>query len=328
MANLTVPRSRRMVVAMKVESVYGTDAFGGSYLAANIVPCFNISPAITLEEIENLALSGDIGRLPSGIGRELAGVTFEMFIRGAGAAYSASVKPEADSALQACGLSSAFSGGAGAEIVTVDPVATPSSYTIYVVQENGSTLKMAGCFGDVDYTMRGGGIVTARFSFQGMLLGESDVAFVAGTIAGTPAYPTVKSAAFQIDSDNYAPRIGTIGFRMGNVLQAVPSVNAVGGVAGFFIADRRPLLTIDPEANSIATHDWFTDHKAGTLMDASFTVGSVQYNKLDFNFNASLAAGLQIVQRSWGSRDGLTSFPTTLLATISAGQDDFSLVFD
>src|SRR3990167_9441729 len=300
MANLTVPRSRRMVVAMKVESTYGTDAFGGSYLAANIVPAFNISPAITLEEIENLALSGDIGRLPSGIGRELAGVTFEMFIRGSGAAYSASVKPEADSALQACGLSSTFSGGAGAEIVTVDPVATPSSYTIYIVQENGSTLKMGGCFGDVDFTMRAGGIITARFSFQGMLLGESDVAFVAGTIARAPAYSPGKAAA---------------------------SVNAVGGVAGFFIADRRPLFTIDPEANSIATHDWFTDHKAGTLMDASFLIGSVQYNKLQFKFNASLAAGLQIVQRSWGSRDGLTSFPTTLLATISAGQDDFSLIF-
>src|SRR3972149_5660260 len=292
MANLTVPRSRRMVVAMKVESTYGTDAFGGSYLAANIVPAFNISPEITLEEIENLALSGDIGRLPSGIGRELAGVTFEMFIRGAGAAYSASVKPEADSALQACGLSSTFSGGVGSEIVAVGPVATPSSYTIYVVQENGSTLKMAGGFGDVDFTMRAGGIITARFSFPGGLPGES--------------------AAFQIDTDNYAPRIATIGFRMGNVLQAVPSVNAVGGVAGFFISDRRPLFTIDPEANSIATHDWFSDHKAGTLMDASFLIGSVQYNKLQFKFNASLAAGLQIVQRSWGSRGGLPAFPPPL----------------
>jgi len=327
MATLTVPRMRRMVVAMKVEGTYGTDVFAGTYTAADIIPCFNISPAITLEEIENLALSGDIGRLPSGIGRELAGVTFEAFVRGAGAAYSASVKPEVDRALQACGLTSAFTGTSGSEIVTCGPTATPSSYTIYIVQENGSTLKMAGCFGDVDFTMRAGGIITARFAFQGMLVGEADVSFVAGTIAGTPAYPTVKSAAFQIDTDNYAPRIATIGFRMGNVLQAVPSVNAASGVAGFFIADRRPLLTIDPEAASIATHDWFSDHKAGTLMDASFLIGSVQYNKLQFKFNASLAAGLQIVQRSWGSRDGLTAFPTTLLATINAGSDDFSLVF-
>src|SRR3972149_6314639 len=99
---------------------------------------------------------------------------------------------------------------------------------------------MAGCFGDVAFTMRAGGIITARFPFQGVLVGEAAVSCVAGTIAGPPAYPTVKSAAFQIDTDNYAPRIATIGFRMGNVLQAVPSVNAVGGVAGVFISDRRP----------------------------------------------------------------------------------------
>src|SRR3990172_9183109 len=138
MATLTVPRMRRMVVAMKVEGTYGTDVFAGTYTAADIIPCFNISPAITLEEIENLALSGDI------------------------------------------------------------------------VQENGSTLKMAGCFGDVDFTMRAGGIITARFAFQGMLVGEADVSFVAGTIAGTPAYPTVKSPALQIHTHNYAPRIATI----------------------------------------------------------------------------------------------------------------------
>jgi hypothetical protein len=312
---------------MKVEGTYGTDVFAGTYTAADIMPCFNIAPAPTLEEIENLALSGDIGRLPSGIGRELAGVTFEAFVRGAGVAYSASVKPELDRALQACGLSSTFSGTAGSEIVTYQPTAAPSSYTIYVVQENGSTLKMAGCFGDVDFTMRAGGIISARFSFQGLLVDEADVAFVGGAIAGTPPYPTVKSAGFQIDTGNYAPRIGTVGFRMGNVLQAVPSINAAGGVAGFFIADRRPLLTIDPESAPVATFAWFTKHKAGTLMDCDFTVGGVQYNKMRPKFNAALAAGLQIVQRSWGSRDGLTAFPTTLLATISAGNDDFSIVF-
>ena len=326
MAQLTVPRSRRMVIAMKEESVYGTDAFGGAYLAADIIPCFDIAPDLRMDEIMNLSMAGDIGRLPSIMGIETAQVAFSMFARGAGAVYAAGVKPEMHIPLQAATLIGTGSFGAGVETWTYQP-GTPRSHTIYVVQENGRTLKMVGCLGTVGFSMRAGGVCQARFTFQGKVGGVADVAFVAGTISGTPGYPVIKSAAFQIGAANYAPRIASVGVELGNTLSPVPSINDVTGLVGYFVSDRNPRVSIDPEADTVANRDWYTAMKNGTLEDMSFQVGTVQYNKLKFQFGAALGSQMQVVANSFGTRDGLTSYPTQLLATISAGGDDIALVF-
>lgn len=326
MAQLTVPRSRRMVIAMKAESIYGTDALGAVYTSADIVPCFDIAPDLRMEEIQNLSMAGDIGRLPSIMGIETGQVALSMYARGAGAAYSASVKPEMHRPLECCALIGTGSFTGGAEKYTYQP-GTPTSYTIWVVQENGRTMKMVGCFGTVDFSMRAGGVCQARFTFQGKINALADVTFVGGTISGTPGYPVIKSAAFQIGSTNYAPRIASVGVTLGNTLSPVPSINDGTGLVGFIISDRNPRVSIDPEADTVANFDWYAAMKAGTLQDMSFQIGTVQYNKAVFNFGAGLGSQIQIVSNSWGSRDGLTSYPTQLLATIAAGSDDLALIF-
>lgn len=323
MAQPTVPRTRRMVLAMKSETTYGVDVLGGSYVAADIVPASNIQPTLQLEEIENLSVAGDLGRTLSAIGMESGGVSFSMFLRGAGSAYSASVKPEADLPLRGCGLGATGAFGLGTENWKYQPSSTFESMTIYVVQENGPAVKLVGCFGTVDFTLRAGAVVEARFSFLGLIGGVAAVTYVEGSIAGTPQYPVAKSALFQIGTENYAPRIAAIGLSVANQMQRIPSINAAGGLVGYMIADRNPRLTIDPEADTIANYDWFGKWKASTLADCTFQAGATQYVRLKFNLPK-----LQIVQQGRGSRDGLTSFPTTLLATLGAGNDDFDLVFD
>lgn len=323
MAQPTVARARRMVVAMKAETTYATDVLGGSYVAADIIPAFNIQPAMGLEEIENLSMAGDLGRVPSAVGMESGGVAFSMFLRGKGAAYSASVKPEAGLPLRGCGLSETVDTTLNLEKVTYQPTNTFESMTIYVAQENGSALKLAGCFGTWEFTMRAGGVLEARFNFQGLIAGVSDVTYVEGSIGGTPQYPVAKSAAFQIDTANYAPRIAQISFAMQNALQRLVSINATGSLAGFFIADRNPRVTIDPEADTIASYDWFTKWKDANLADCTFQAGTAQYNRAKFT-----ADKLQIITQGRAVRDSISTFPTTLLATLQTGNDDFKLVFD
>jgi len=314
-----------MALAMKPETTYGTDVFGGSYTAGDVMSAFGIAPTITQEEIENLATFGNLGRLGPIIGIETGQVTFGMNLRGNGSTlkYASSTKPEFDLPFRGCGFSSVFSGTVGAEIVTYAPgAATPESMTIYIAQENAATIKLGGCFGTVDFVIRGGAVVEARFTFNGFVLGVSDVTYVAGAIDATrPGYPVAKSAAFQIDTANYAPRIANIGFNVNNQLQRVPSVNAVGAVAGYIIADRNPRLTIDPEADTVANYDWLTKWRAGNLADCSFQAGTVQYNKIVFTMPKVGITG-QNVQ----TRDGLTALATTLVATIQAGGDDFTIV--
>lgn len=325
---LTVPRNRRLIVPAKIESTYGTDVLAGAYAAGDVLRCFNITPTLNMEEIVNLATSGDLGRLPSGIGLESGGVSFTMWLRGAGAVYSGSVKPEADIPLQGCGLSSTGSFTGGAEKYTYQPSSTHQSLTLYVAQEFGPTIKLAGCVGNVALSMRSGGVVEARFTFMGLIAGVADITYTAGTIAGTPAYPVLKSAAFQLGTENFAPRIATMDLNLGNQLQRVQSINSVGGLAGYFIVDRDPRLTLDPELATVATYDWFTKWRAGTLADCTFQAGGTQYDRVKFHFNASDAAGLQTVSHSWAAREGLTASPTTMLATIGSGNDDVAIEFN
>ena len=56
------------------------------------------------------------------------------------------------------------------------------------------------------------------------------------------------------------------------------------------------------------------------LADFDFTLGSVQWNKLKPIF-----ARAQTVGQGYTQRDGLTAWPTTMLAAINAGLDDVSL---
>lgn len=332
MAQPSVPRYRRLVLAMKPESVYGTDVFAGTYAAADIIPMFNCNPEARIDEIPNLSMAGDIGRLPSVIGTEMAAVTFSMWIRGNSALFDdapSRVVPEVDRPLRGCGFAGAFSvpNGSAFDKLTYTPTNTLESMTIYVVQEilgsaTAPAIKLTGAFGTVEFSMRAGGVCEARFSFMGAFGGRADVTYVAGSPSTNPQYPTLKSAAFQIDTANYAPRIASVGLNMGITVSPIPSINASTGIAGFFISDRNPRLTIDPEADLVATYDWITKWRAGNQADLDFTLGTATLNKLKFTLSRA-----QTVRHGSQQRDGLTAWPTTLLATVQAGNDDIALEF-
>lgn len=335
MAQLTVPRTRKLVVAMKPETTAGSDIFAGTYVAADVIQAVSDSIRFTQDQthIMNVMTAGQLGRLPAIPGAQLGRVEFTMYLRGKGAAYTASVRPEADLPLRACALGATLGGGAGTEKYTYQPSDTMETMTVYVVQFVSGTSALAaqlvGCLGTVRFSGRAGGLVQADFALTGALDERADITFVAGTLAGTPSYPTFKSSAFQIGTANYAPRIASVGFDLANQMQAIPSINAASGIAGWIIADREPRLTIDPEADLEANSAWWASLRDGTpLMDCTFQVGAAQYNRLKFQFTATAAAGLQVFEQSFGTRDGLTSVPTSLLATISTGNDDVALIFD
>jgi len=309
---------------MKPEGTYGTDVFAGTYAAGDVLSAYNITPTLALEEIENLATSGQLGRLTAIIGREQGGVQFSLRLRGRGVAYASGTRPEADLPLRGSGHSSTVDATVGAEKVTYVPSSTHESMTIYIHQKNGPSIQLVGCFGTVEFPPTPAGApMEARFSFQGLIDAVADITHTPGTLATTPQYPTLKAAAFQIDSANYAPRIASVGFNVGNVLQPLPAINSAGGLAGFFIADRNPRLTIDPEADLVANYAWFSKWLSQNLADVTYQLGSAQYNRAKFSFSKA-----QIANQAWAGRDGLTAFNTQLLAVLTAGNDDYSLVYD
>lgn len=329
MAQLTpaIIRERGVQIVLKVEATTGTDVLGGTYVAADIMPAQQIIPMPDMDEIDNLMTMGDLGRAPSIIGQEKLEFTCVSAVRGKGVAYAAMTVPEISRGLQAAGLAETIVTTMGTESVSYQPAATHSSYTVYVVYPNGKSYQMAGAQADVQFGFTAGGRLAAIFRFRGLLDAEADITFVPGTLAITPGYPATKSAAFQIGTENFAARISDGSFALNNELVFVPSINGIGGVAGAAIMSRNPRLTIDPEEATVATFDWLSKQRAGTLNDCTFQVGTTQYNRILFSFGAAAGSQLQIVKRQPFARGGLMAHRVELLASINAGLDDFKISF-
>lgn len=336
MAQFTVPRQPRVVVAMKPETTAGTDVFGGTYTAADVLPVVADSVRVALDPAEtpNTMTAGNLGRLASLIGPRTGRIDFSMHWRGKGVAYASGTRPETDLPLRGCRLSSTVDTTPGAEKVTYQPTNTEETMTIYVVIEvpggNALSWQFVGCLGTFGFGVTAAGRLTMNFSFFGSLEERADITYVAGTLSSTPGFPRGVSSAFQIGSNNYAPRIQAVNFTLNNLVRPIPSLNAANGVAGYFVADREPRFDLNPEADREANSTWWAALEDGDpLKDMTFQVGSAQYNRLKIQAGAggSLAT-VQVVDQSLDFRDGIAMLPTRLLATISAGNDDFALVAD
>ncbi len=339
MAQVSTPRVARRQVVIKPETTYGTDIFAGTYVAADVLKAdaasIRLSP--NLEEFLNRATAGQLGRVASTIGQRTGRISFEMWIRGAGAAYSASVLPEVDRPLRACGLAATLVVTGGAESVTYQPSDTHEAMSVYITQPiagSSSVLsaQFVGVHGTPTFAGIAGGPGRVTFDLEGVLEEMADVTFAAGTLLTTPKYPILQSAAFQIGSNNYSPRIREFTFAMGNQLVRVPDISAANaGLVGFMIADREPSLVIDPETALDATSSWWAALQDGDpLQDCTFQLGTAQYNRLKFQFaSGGSNAGIQVVAQDWVDRDGIAALRTTLRPTIANGANsDFALVFD
>lgn len=337
MAQFTAPKEINVQVVMKAEATAGTDVLAGTYTAADVVNIVAGSARFTQDqnEIENKMTAGNLGRAPSAIGKLTGLVEFSMLWRGKGSAYGAGTKPEFDMPLRAAGCSSVFSGTSGSEKVTYQPTSTEETFTVYVVVQvpggNAFSVQLVGCLATTARCRTtAGGALMWDFGIMGALEERADITYVNGTLSPTPTPPVTKAALFQIGSTNYAPRIKSVGFDIGNTVQYIDSINAAGGVAGVKIFDRKPILTIDPEADREANSGWWAMLRDGApLNDCTFQVGATAYNRLKFKFPSDgVSSQLQLIAQQLAMRDGLAALPSTLLPTISAGNDDWAIVAD
>jgi hypothetical protein len=337
---MEVPRQIRAQVVMKKEVTPGTDVFAGTYTAADIIPVIADSIRFTppSNETENTMTSGLMGRAPSIMSAQTARVDFDMWFRGAGAAYddSPEVVPNIDRPLRATRMGRTFTNPPPAtpSSLVYQPTDTEESFTLYLVQDvpggAARSIQMTGCVGTHSWSATVGMGWRWSFSISGQLEEIADITYVNGTLVLTPGYPTFKNAQFQIGATNYAPCFRDVSFTQGQTVVFVPCENAVNGIAGAAVMDRNPRITFDPQVDREALSGWYTAINTGLLKDCTFQVGStaVAWNQGKIRFGATGGAQLQIVQQGLGVRDGILTLPTTALATLSSANDDFSYLFD
>lgn len=324
MAQPNVARLPRRTVAMKAESTYATDAFAGTVVQADIVEAFNVEPNPSINMYEVPFLGGVLGGLGSIPGVRIGQVTFRVHMRGAGSAYGASVVPNVHNPIRACAYLATLVDGVSWQYT---PRSTGhESYTIYIMQELGPTVKMTGCFGDVTFNFQVGMPGIAEFRFQGIYNTETDTpTLVTKAFSAAPQWPPLLGGAFQIGSENFAAKWANCQIASGNILDVQEDISATSGIGGVFCAGRRPVGTIDPEVTTRASFDWISKWENSTLMDMTFNSAGAAFVR----YNVS-APAVQLINRGWASRGQKAVYQCQFALTPSnpAGDDELSILFN
>jgi len=316
--------TRNVSILAKVEDTYGQDTSPG---AANGIYVIGGAPRIIqeLNELNDVVGRGSLSKLPaSQPGPRHWQCDFRVPIRGAGAAYSASVKPRISALLRACGFQETVVDTPGVETVTYVPRSESFESINLYYNWDGLLYKLLGTRGTVNFVVRTGGILYAEFSFQGLYADPTDSAVVNVTGEPTVQFPVLLSGVFQIGSENYAAPFQNLNLNMGNVLSADPDPSAADGISQIYLVNRQPEGSFDPTGVLVATFPWYAKWKAGTIMDMGFTIGTAQYNKMVFSM-----AQVQAKEITPGDRGQLGMFqvPFRVVSDSASGDDEVSIVF-
>lgn len=286
MATIPIPVRLDGMLA-KVETSYGVDAtpvVGTDGVRISSRFWNSLRPSYAWENLRADAATGTIFPPSAGIpGGRMAAIDVLCEVKGAGVAYSSSVKPEVDPLLQACGWDSAFTGGAGSEIVTYTLLSSAhKSCTIYGYG-GGMVFKVLGCRGTMTWTARAGEFGAMRFQMQGLL--QTPTALAVPTITSYDAILPVPSVNMGVSLGSFDPDFSVAEFTQGGNVQRFDSGNATDGIAFFDWVQVDPTFTITVKAPGTsgafdtANFNPWADATARTSRAIDMNHGSVQYNK-------------------------------------------------
>lgn len=272
----------------KIEGTYGVDSVpvvgtDGVRVSERVWSSLRMEYAFPNERTE--VATGGLGPAPPAGARGRI-VTLEIAWegRGAGAAYSASVLPEADPLLRACGMSRADDFTGGLEKVTYSRADTShASCTIYAYA-GGLLFKIVGCRGNVRWPINAGQIGVMRFAMQGILVADPATTALPAITYDAVLPPPAVSMGLAISS--WTPDVVTGEFNQASQISRLDSGNAAEGVGEFAIAHmQETAFNLTARSVPLATYDPYTVRKNSTPQTVDLTLGSAQYNRVKLDVN-------------------------------------------
>jgi len=317
-----VARVDRRTLAMKAETTYGTDVFSGTVLAADIQQVSGITFDVGPQAMDVPFMGGFLGSLGSIPGARMARCGFEQLARGAGAAYSASVKPNVDLPLRGVGMLPTLTSTGGAEKWVYTPRSSAfEAMTIYIMQENAPTIRFTGAFGDCSMSAQVGRPLALRYNFIGIYTTELDTpTLVTKQFTPAPQFPQLLSAAFTWDS--YVANFSQMSINLANALDVQEAPSNAAGIGGVFMGGRRPNGTWDPEQVTRAVYDFIAKWEASSTVAISMASNGAQYARWKFT-----AGKAQIRTRGIGARGQKATYQVGFDLVPTNGDDEFALEF-
>ena len=325
MAEPTAPRLRRRTLAIKAETTYGSDIFGGTVVADDLVPCHDLNYNITNNPIDTLTQSGLGGHIgPDSQDARSVEITYNIRLRGKGSAYAAVGEVDVAETLRACGCKETLDATPSTESLIYAPREPGGleSFTAYILRENASTIKAVGVFGNATLVTLAGQPWMLQVSLVGGLVAPSDITLVTKAFSKTPVFPTARGAALSLNSIT-THRIQNLALDFGNIVELRESQNATEAREGAMIMGRNPRLTLDPETVTIATQDLDLLLRNGTIVPWSIQSDGIQYNRVKLSGTAA-----QLINTTPGTRGELQTDQLELKVLINTGEDDWLLTFD
>ena len=306
--------SRKRLILAKSETTYGQDSTPTGSSDAVLVRNLEITP------VQADVVSRDLVRPYYGNSDQLLAntrveCTFEVELAGSGTAGTA---PRYDALLKSCGMASTV---VASTSVTYAPVSSSFASCSIYYNVDGVLHKVTGARGTVDMSCQLGQIPVLKFTMVGIYNAPTDTAQSSVTYANqaTPLiFKNGNTSAFSFFS--YSGAFSSVDFTLGN---STTYRELVGGTKEVLITDRKPSGTVQLEAPTIATKDFFSVATGSSTGNLTFLHGTTAGNKVTFT-----ASQVDVAQPSYSDMDGvqMLSIPYVALPT-TAGNDEFQLQY-
>jgi len=249
--------TRKTVIKVKLEATKGTKIATDQAL---LVFDLAIKPTAPYEARKGTGLY--LGHNAAGVLGERSGTcSFKTELRSNG---SAGMETGLAILLQGAGLAKStesyaqHSSFAGQNTISID------------VWQDGVKFGLAGAMGTCKLTGQVGQRIFCEFEFFGVWQAATDEALPAFSPSATTPM-LLQGGTFTIDAA--ARGISKVELDLGNEVVMRPSVAAAGGIAHYLITDYDPSISIDPEADLVATYDfngkWLDGTEAAIVLAAT-----------------------------------------------------------
>ena len=306
--------TRKRLILIEEESTYGTDASPDGADAV-LVKDLSIVPQ------QSDVVSRDLIRPYLGASEQLLANTrvecsFSVELAGSGTAGTA---PRFGKALKACGFSETI---VASTSVTYDPVSTGFDSVTIHYNLDGVRHKVTGARGTFTITANVGEIPTIDFTMTGIYVAPDDSAQPTVTYANqsTPLiFKQGNTTGLNVMGLTTA-KLSNFSMDMGN---DIVYRELVGGTGEVLLTNRNVSGSLQIEAVSLATKDYFAVALANTLGIIEFTHGTSAGNIVKVD-----SARADIADVSYGDLDGIAmlEIPFTSVPSTS-GNDEVEIVF-
>ncbi|MBY0560007.1 hypothetical protein [Hyphomicrobium sp.] len=201
----------------------------------------------------------------------------------------------------------------------LDPVSDNFESVTLAMNKDGVLHTMPGAFGTFEITAEAGQYASINWTFTGTWVDPIDAPLAVPNYEKTlPAQ--VELARLRID--NFYAIVAKFTYDQANEINVRPDVSSAEGYIGTRITSRAPKGGIDPEADSVANHDFWGRLGAAKRMPFQMRVG-----KNAGNIVWMVAPSTQYTGLTYQDRDGILSYDAELKFSRYNGNDEFMLFF-